>query len=88
MKYFSKYKENRVYDDSFMGGEFFKMVYEEDMFLKNGVLNILKNNNLEVDDYIAIATKYILEKDKDANGLSQAIWIICNWFKTGFIFIV
>ena len=73
MKYFSKYKENRVYDDSFMGGEFFKMVYEEDMFLKNGVLNILKNNNLEADDCIAIATKYILEKDKDAN-----IWIITS----------
>jgi len=59
---FSKYKENRVKEDGFMGGPFFKMVYEEDLFLQGGAKMILKHPKLEADDCIALSVKYLIEK--------------------------
>ena len=41
MKYLSSYKGNREYSD-FLGGPFFKLVYEEELFIKGGANKILK----------------------------------------------
>jgi len=64
MKHFPKYKGTRTNgsQDGFMGGPFFKMVYEEDLFLKGGAKAILKHPNLEADDCIALSVKYLIKK--------------------------
>jgi len=59
---FPQYKENRVYDINFMGGPFFKMVYEENLFQEGGAKAILKHSKLEADDCIAISVKYLITK--------------------------
>ena len=61
---FSKYKSNRTNrpEDGFMGGPFFKMAYEDQLFQKGGAKAILKHPNLEADDCIALSVKYILNK--------------------------
>jgi 5'-3' exonuclease len=58
------YKANRKNgpEDGFMGGPFFKMAYEEQLFQKGGVQAILKHPHLEADDCIAISVKYLLQK--------------------------
>jgi 5'-3' exonuclease len=61
-EFFPKYKENRVKEDGFMGGPFFKMVYEEDLFLQGGAKMILKHPKLEADDCIALSVKYLIDK--------------------------
>lgn len=65
-KFFNNYKENRIYDDTFMGGYFFKLVFEENLLIKAGVNYILKYNSLEADDIIAITKKHIELYIKDA----------------------
>lgn len=75
---FPKYKANRANgaEDGFMGGPFFKMAYEEELFVKGGAKAILKHGKLEADDCIAISVKlltakypdckiYIITSDKD-----------------------
>jgi 5'-3' exonuclease len=57
---YPSYKANRVYDETFMGGPFFQMVYEEEMFQQGGVKSILKHSHLEADDCIALSVKYVL----------------------------
>jgi len=61
---FPKYKANRAnsQEDGFMGGPFFKMAYEEDLFLKGSAKAILKHSKLEADDCIAISVNYLLVK--------------------------
>ena len=59
MKLFPEYKSNRNKDDSFMGGPFFKMAYEDNLFIKGGANKILKYPGLEADDCLAIMTKKI-----------------------------
>jgi len=63
-KLFPQYKATRANkpEDGFMGGPFFKMVYEDELFIKAGVKCILKHPQLEADDCIAISVKYILQK--------------------------
>ena len=61
-EHFSKYKGNRVQEQGFGGGPFFKMAYEEELFLKGGAKAVLKHPKLEADDCIAISTKYLTEK--------------------------
>jgi len=63
-KLFPEYKANRANsaEDGFMGGPFFKMVYEENLFLEAGASCILKHPHLEADDCIAISVKHILSK--------------------------
>lgn len=73
-KLFDNYKEHRVQDDSFMGGPFFKRVYNEDLLKKAGVNFILKYNELEGDDIIAISKKFI-ENNKNKKDI---IYIITN----------
>ena len=59
---FPQYKANRTNDNGFMGGPFFNMVYEEELFQQGGVKAILKHPKLEADDCIAISVKYLLTK--------------------------
>lgn len=73
MKIHPTYKENRVYDNTFLGGNFFKMVYKEDLFLKGGAKEILSCDNLEADDCLALTTKHIQKKFPESN-----IWIITS----------
>jgi 5'-3' exonuclease len=58
---FKDYKSNRL-QDGFMGGPFFKMAYEEELFQKGGVKTILKHPHLEADDCIALSVKYLVKK--------------------------
>ena len=53
MEIFPQYKANRI-QDGFMGGPFFKMAYEEELFQKGGAKAVLKHSKLEADDCIAI----------------------------------
>ena len=77
-KYYTDYKANRINDDSFMGGPFFKHVYKENnkLLFEAGVNQVLQFPNLEGDDIIAItkiiirsrypqATIYIIANDHD-----------------------
>jgi len=57
---FPNYKANRLHNDGFMGGPFFKMVYEENLFIEGGAQTILQHPKLEADDCIAISVKYLL----------------------------
>jgi 5'-3' exonuclease len=59
---FPGYKGTRANgpEDGFMGGPFFKIVYEDELFIKGGARTILKHSRLEADDCIAITTKHIL----------------------------
>ena len=61
-KHFPNYKANRANgpEDGFMGGPFFKMSYDENLFIKGGARAILKHPKLEADDCIAITVKYLL----------------------------
>jgi 5'-3' exonuclease len=59
---YSEYKGTRGKDESFMGGPFFKMSYDENLFTDNGISYILNHPTLEADDCIAISVKYLLEK--------------------------
>lgn len=56
---FPQYKANRVQEEGFKGGPFFKMAYEEDLFVKGGAKAILKHPKLEADDCIAISVKHL-----------------------------
>jgi 5'-3' exonuclease len=66
---FSKYKATRTKgkEDGFMGGPFFKMVYEENLFCKAGAKSVIKHPELEADDCIAINVKEILKKYPSCN---------------------
>lgn len=66
---FSGYKAHRANgpEDGFMGGPFFKMAYEENLFQEGGVKTILKHPKLEADDCIAISIKYLIEKHPNCN---------------------
>jgi len=63
---FPKYKANRT-NEGFMGGPFFKMVYEEELFQKGGVKAILKHPKLEADDCIALSVKHLVKKYPDCH---------------------
>ena len=63
-KLFPQYKGTRANgpEDGFMGGTFFKMVYEDNLFTEAGAQTILSHPHLEADDCIAISVKHILNK--------------------------
>jgi 5'-3' exonuclease len=63
---FNNYKANRNYD-GFLGTPFFKMVYDENLFIKGGAKYILSHPHLEADDCIALTTKYVLNKYINCN---------------------
>ena len=60
---FPNYKGTRANgaEDGFMGGPFFEMVYNDNMFIQGGARSILKHPKLEADDCIAIAVKHLLQ---------------------------
>jgi len=66
---YDKYKENRVYDDDFLGGPFFQIGLS---ILKKLKIKTLFHKNLEADDCIAIMTKQLLEKNQTSNILIVA----------------
>jgi len=49
-------------ESGFKGGPFFKMVYEDNLFIEGGARAILKHPKLEADDCIAISVKLLLNK--------------------------
>ena len=61
--FYDKYKATRAngQEDGFMGGSFFKMVYEESLFQQGGANLILKHPRLEADDCIAISVKHLIQ---------------------------
>jgi 5'-3' exonuclease len=63
---YPQYKANRNYD-GFMGGPFFKMVYDDNLFIKGGAVAVLSHPQLEADDCIALTTKFVLNKYPTAN---------------------
>ena len=82
---FPKYKANRSTgaEDGFMGGPFFKMAYEDNLFIQGGASDILQHPTLEADDCIAISVMndlhvyssgcniYIITSDKDYLQLAK-----------------
>lgn len=66
---FSNYKATRANgpEDGFMGGPFFKMVYEDDLFIQGGAKTILKHSSLEADDCIALSVKHLLNTTPECN---------------------
>lgn len=64
-EHIDNYKGNRKNgpEDGFMGGPFFKSVYEEKLFLEGGAQSILSFAKLEADDCIAISVKHLLKRD-------------------------
>lgn len=66
---FAKYKATRANgsEDGFMGGPFFKMAYQDELFQKGGAKAILKHPKLEADDCIAISVKHLLNKYPDCH---------------------
>ena len=65
MKHLPSYKANRVYDDTFMGGPFFKMAWNDELFIKGGCKKVFKYPTLEADDCAAILCKDIQNKYPD-----------------------
>jgi 5'-3' exonuclease len=72
-KFIENYKGNRNDTKNSYCKDFFKLVYNENLFENNNIKYILEYPELEADDCIAITTKHILENYKDAT-----IWIITN----------
>jgi 5'-3' exonuclease len=64
---FPQYKANRANgkEDGFMGGPFFKMAYQEELFKKGGAKAILHHPRLEADDCIAISVKHLINRYPD-----------------------
>ena len=73
MDVFPQYKANRTTDDSFMGGPFFAMAYNDDLFIEGGCGKVLKYPRLEADDCIALTAKHILNTEPDSH-----VWIIAS----------
>jgi len=66
-EFYDNYKATRVNDDGFMGGPFFKMVYENNMFQEGGARVVVKHPKLEADDCVAIFVKHVVENYPNAN---------------------
>jgi 5'-3' exonuclease len=62
---FPNYKGTRGLNDGFMGGPFFKMVYDEQLFITGGATMTLKHPKLEADDCIALSVKHLLSSKPD-----------------------
>jgi 5'-3' exonuclease len=62
-EFFPQYKANRAngQEDGFMGGPFFKMAYQDNLFEKGGAKAILRHPKLEADDCIALSVKHLLK---------------------------
>lgn len=67
MNIFPEYKKGRdeTKNEQANVGNFFKMVYEEQLFEQAKIENILFINGLEADDCIALSVKKLLKENKD-----------------------
>lgn len=54
-------------EDGFMGGPFFKMAYQEDLFIEGGAEAILSLQKMEADDCIALSVMYLVKKYPECN---------------------
>jgi 5'-3' exonuclease len=65
---FPNYKATRANgkEDGFMGGPFFKMVYQDKLFVEGGTKAILSHPTLEADDCIALSVKHVLQKYQES----------------------
>jgi 5'-3' exonuclease len=72
---YPKYKANRANgaEDGFMGGPFFKMAYDEELFIEGGARYVFKHPKFEADDCIAIMVKNVLQR-----FTSSTIYIIAS----------
>lgn len=77
-EYFTEYKATREKDDNFMGGVFFKKVYNDKLLERTGANIILYENYMEADDIIAITANYIKDKHKGNICSDYHIYIIAN----------
>lgn len=78
--FYDKYKATRPNggsENGFMGGPFFKMAYEENLFQQAGAKQILYHPQLEADDCIAICVKHLVEK-KYSPQTECSIYIITS----------
>lgn len=66
-EFIGSYKGTRDNGPEFMGGPFFKMVYDDNLFKQGGATKILKHSRLEADDCIAIYTKELLQQFPTCN---------------------
>jgi 5'-3' exonuclease len=66
---FPNYKATRANgkEDGFMGGPFFKMAYQDNLFIEGGAKALLSHPKLEADDCIALSVKHVLQKYQDVN---------------------
>jgi 5'-3' exonuclease len=71
--FIDNYKGTRDNGEEFLGGPFFKMAYEEDLFEKGGCSQRLFHPQLEADDCIALAIKNLFKRD-----LTAKVWIIAS----------
>ena len=65
--FYNKYKATRDNgpENGFMGGPFFKMAYDDQLFQQGGAQEILYHSKLEADDCIAISVKNLIHKYPD-----------------------
>ena len=72
---FSEYKGSRTKGDDFLGGPFFKHIYQDNnkLLYEAGTNAVLQFPNLEADDIIALTKNHIRQKYADAK-----IYIIAN----------
>ncbi len=64
-KLYPEYKSTREPVDGFMGAPFFKMAYDDNLFLNAGVSKILNHTLLEADDCIALSVKHLIKTTPD-----------------------
>jgi 5'-3' exonuclease len=67
LNFYPEYKQTRAsYNDTddIQPGEFFKLVYEEDLFTQAGCHYCVKHSQLEADDCLALTTKYLLDTSR------------------------
>ena len=79
---YSKYKENRIQDDAFLGGPLFETAYKilehKHPTINIGInIQILYHPKLEADDCIAITTNYLLSNN-NSNATNNVIYIIAS----------
>ena len=67
LQHFPDYKSTRGQDDTFMGGPFFKIAYEENLFLQGGAKQVLSCDTLEADDCVALAVRKLLDTNADTD---------------------
>lgn len=72
MQHLNTYKGHRVYEDTFMIGNYFKVAYSR-LFKESGASLVLSLPKLEADDCIALTAKKLVKNDPNCK-----VWIITS----------